>query len=129
MTSFVNSFALLEGDAAAAKSATHKKKKPKKTKKPVPGALPPSGADGGVAVDHALEEHSADDHGFRLAGKSSRRSSIGSQKATSTAGTSKPRSLAEGISDLELEASRVPARDSAERVTLWTSWQQQVRGA
>ena len=129
MASFANSFALLERDAVASKSAPNKKKKSKKHKKPAPGALPPSGAVGGIAVDHAPEEQSADDYGFQLAGKSSRRSSIGSQKATSTAGTTKQRSLAEGISDLELEASQVPARESAERVALWTSWQQQVRSA
>lgn len=124
MASFVNSFALLEGDATAAPAPSGKKKKSKKAKKPASATSPPAQENGTVA--HVHEEQSADDEGFQLAGKSSRRTSTSSTKPPSTVASPKSRSVAEGITDLESAASQVPVKDSADRVAVWKSWKQQV---
>lgn len=126
MTSFVNSFALLEGDTTATAVASSKKKKSKKAKNPAP-VKPPSAKESEVAVHaSAPEEQSAVDDGFQLAGKTSRRNSSSNLKPPAAAVSPKQRSVTEGITDLENAANRVPVKDPAERVTLWTSWQQQV---
>ena len=130
MASFVNSFALLEGDGEPSTSTTTgKKKKQKKNKRSASAALPPSGANEAVAPTPAAapapEEDNADD-GFQLAGRLSRRSSTGSAKPSTPTSNAKHCTLAEGVHDLELAARETLFSQSADRVSQWKSWQQRV---
>lgn len=128
MASFVNSFALLEGDVQpSASTTTGKKKKSKKNKNSASSALPPSGANQAVASPApAPQDDRAADDGFQLAGRLSRRSSMGSANPSTPAYTSKQRTLAEGIHDLEHAARETPLSQSADRVSQWKSWEQRV---
>ncbi|DBA91314.1 TPA: hypothetical protein ACH3X2_004026 [Trebouxia sp. C0005] len=130
MTSFVNSFALLEGDGEPSTSTTSgKNKRSKRNKRSASAALPPSGANEAVAPAPAPptpEEDNAADDGFQLAGRLSRRSSTGSAKPSTPASTVKQCTLAEGVHDLELAARETLFSQSADRVSQWKSWQQRV---
>ena len=130
MASFVNSFALLEGDGEPSTSTTtSKKKKSKKNKRSASAAMPPSGANEAVAPTPAApppEENNAADDGFQLAGRLSRRSSTGSAKPSTPASNVKQCTLAEGMHDLEHAARETLFSQSADRVSQWKSWQQRV---
>lgn len=126
MASFMNSFALLEGDVTADHASTGKKKKSKKAKQvasAVPLAAP---GDASATQAPAPQKQSAEDDGFQVAGKMSRRNSTSSSKPSSALASPRQRSGSEEITALMSSASRVPVKHSAERVELWTSWQQQV---
>ncbi len=131
MASFVNSFAVLEGDGEPSTSTTTgKKKKSKKNKRSASAALPPSGANEAVApttpaAAPAPEEDNADD-GFQLAGRLSRRSSTGSAKPSTPASTVKQCTLEEGVHALEVAARETHFTQSADRVSQWKSWLQRV---
>lgn len=126
MASFVNIFALLEGDATAQQAPTGKKKKSKKAKKLASTNPPAAQTDASATHAHPPERESADDDGFQMAGKTSRRHSTSSSKPPSGVASPQQPSVSEGITGLLGAASRVPIKHPAERVELWTSWQQQV---
>ncbi len=130
MASFVNSFALLEGDGEPSTSTTtSKKKKSKKNKRSASAAMPPSGANEAVAPTPAApppEENNAADDGFQLAGRLSRRSSTGSAKPSTPASNVKHCTLAEGVHALEVAARETHFSQSADRVSQWKSWLQRV---
>lgn len=130
MASFVNSFALLEGEARQSSASANKKKKNKKSKKAGQPSLPPSGAqqDGLAETAPANSEAAAaaDEDGFQPAGKHSRKGSTGGVNLTAAASSSRQLSVAEGIADLENAASQTLFRSSADRVKQWRYWQQQV---
>ena len=131
MASFVNSFALLEGESQQSYTSANKKKKSKKSKKAAPPALPPSGTEEAVhapAVQpaHASESDTVDDDGFQPAGKHSRKGSMTSFNPAIPA-SAKQLGVAEGITDLENAASQTTFRTSADRVKQWRHWQQQAR--
>ena len=130
MASFVNSFALLEGEPQQSAASACKKKKSKRGKKAAPPVLPPSGAEEAVhapAVQpaHASESDTVDDDGFQPAGKHSRKGSMGSFNPATPA-SAKQLGIAEGITDLENAASQTTFRTSADRVKQWRHWQQQA---
>ncbi len=128
MASFVNSFALLEGDAPSTSAATNKKKKSKKGKGQASSALPPSGVNHSAAptAAPASDDENAADDGFQLAGKVSRRTSIGSRQPSTPASAIEQRTVSEGLTDLKTAARQTPFSRSADRVSQWKAWQQQV---